>query len=64
MTPTPESVNAVASRVQLIQRALAPWAARHMYLNFADTRRDPRSFFNEFAYDRLRRVQQARIRPT
>ena len=63
MTPTPKSVDAVTARVQLIQRALAPWTARHMYLNFADTSRDPRSFFNEFAYDRLRRVQSS-VDPT
>ena len=32
-------------------------AARHMYLNFADTRRDPADFWSEQAYRRLRRIK-------
>ena len=45
-----------------VKRALFPWSARHMYLNFADTGRDPGTFWSEDAYRRLRRIK-ARIDP-
>ena len=38
---------------------MQPWAARQMYLNLADTRRDPASFWTPQAYDRLRRIKAA-----
>ena len=38
---------------------MSPWAARQMYLNLADTRRDPASFWTPEAYDRLRRIKTA-----
>jgi hypothetical protein len=37
--------------------ALRPWAANQAYLNFAETRRDPRSFWTEAAYHRLRGIK-------
>jgi FAD/FMN-containing dehydrogenase len=37
----------------------APWAARQTYLNFAETRRDPASFWSPHAYHRLRRIKAA-----
>jgi FAD/FMN-containing dehydrogenase len=36
---------------------MSPWAARQMYLNFAETARDPASFWTPQAYDRLRRIK-------
>jgi acetyl esterase/lipase len=45
--------------VQAVQAALAPWAAKHMYLNFADTQQDAATFWTERAYHRLRRIKTA-----
>jgi FAD/FMN-containing dehydrogenase len=59
MTPVPEANAPVAAQVEAIKTAMAPWAADHMYLNFADTRRDPASFWGEQAYHRLRRIKTA-----
>jgi hypothetical protein len=47
----------VHAQVQAVKAALAPWAAPHMYLNFAETQGDPASFWTEQAYHRLRRVK-------
>jgi hypothetical protein len=57
--PVPDLVSAVRGSVEVIAQALAPWAAPYMYLNFADTRRDPASFWEAEAYRRLRRVKSA-----
>jgi hypothetical protein len=59
MTPTHEGHAAVEARVELVKEALAPWTARQMYLNFAETSREPRSLWGEQAYARLRRVKAA-----
>ena len=42
--------------------ALGPWDSGRRYLNFAETRVDPRSIFPPESYDRLRRVK-ATLRP-
>jgi len=42
-----------------VKSAMSPWAARQMYLNLADTPRDPRSFWSPEAYERLRRIKAA-----
>jgi Berberine and berberine like len=57
MTPTPESEVAVKTHVELVKRALEPWAASHMYLNFAETNRDGRTLWTEPAYRRLQRIK-------
>jgi hypothetical protein len=57
MAPTPEASRAVAAGAAAVASAVAPWAARQMYLNLADTSRDPRSFWTGAAYDRLRRIK-------
>jgi hypothetical protein len=57
MTPVPELKTPVAAQIETIKAALMPWAARKMYLNFADTARDPATFWNEQAYHRLRRIK-------
>jgi Berberine and berberine like len=37
--------------------ALAPWAARRMYLNFAETQHPTAPFWPDQAYQRLRRIK-------
>jgi FAD/FMN-containing dehydrogenase len=59
MVPIPELETLVYAQVQAVKAALGPWAASHMYLNFADTQRDPTTFFTEQAYHRLRRIKAA-----
>ncbi len=59
MTPAPELVAPVTAHIGAVMGAMAPWAARQMYLNFAETSRDPASFWNPQVYHRLRRVKTA-----
>jgi hypothetical protein len=59
MVPAPELEASVRTQVQAVKAALAPWAARHMYLGFADTQQDTATFWTEQAYDRLRRIKTA-----
>jgi hypothetical protein len=49
----------VQGQVDAIKQALAPWTAPHMYLNVAETRRDPASLWTDEAYHRLRRIKAA-----
>jgi hypothetical protein len=63
IAPVAEAVAPTGAQVQRIRNALAPWAARHMYLNFADTNRDARTFWSDDAYQRLREIK-ARVDPT
>jgi FAD/FMN-containing dehydrogenase len=55
--PTPQAVPAAERSVAAVLAAMRPWAARQMYLNLADTSRDPASFWTPEAYDRLRRIK-------
>jgi len=59
MVPKPELEAPVRTQVQAVKAALAPWAARQMYLNFAETQPDPSTFWTEQAYHRLRRIKAA-----
>ncbi len=59
MTPVPELKAPTAAQVEAVKSALAPWSARHMYLNFAETSRGPAQFWSEQAYHRLRRTKAA-----
>jgi FAD binding domain len=59
MTPTPELAGPTSRQVESVLRAMAPWAARHMYLNFAESTRTPASFWCEQAHHRLRRIKVA-----
>ena len=56
---TPADRFAVTAAVAAMRSALAPWATRHMYLNLAETRVDPASFWTPAAYDRLRQIKAA-----
>jgi hypothetical protein len=62
ITPTPEAVEAVEGAVGATLDALRPWAARHMYANFAETRRGSGSFHSETAHHRLKRIK-AKVDP-
>lgn len=57
--PTPEAASAGGQRVAAVMSTMRPWAARQMYLNLATASRDPASFWNPQAYDRLRRIKRA-----
>jgi FAD/FMN-containing dehydrogenase len=59
MVPAPEFGAPVRAQVEAVKKALAPWAATHMYLNFAETQRDAAKFWTEQAYRRLRRIKAA-----
>jgi Berberine and berberine like len=59
MVPVPELETPMHAQVQAVKTALGPWAASHMYLNFAETQRDPAQFWTEQAYHRLRRIKAA-----
>ena len=59
LAPCPRAVAAVARNVAAAQAAMRPWAARQMYLNLAESSRDPASFWSAEAYDRLRRIKAA-----
>jgi hypothetical protein len=59
MVPAPELETPVRAQVQAVKDALAPWAAKQMYLNFAETTRTAASFWTEQAYHRLRRIKTA-----
>jgi FAD/FMN-containing dehydrogenase len=57
MTPAPSLVAPVMAQVEAVKQALAPWAASHMYLNFAETQHPAAPFWTEQAYQRLRRIK-------
>jgi hypothetical protein len=59
MLPAPEHEAPVLKQVQAVKDALAPWAAKQMYLNFAESQPDPATFWTEQAYHRLRRIKTA-----
>jgi FAD binding domain/Berberine and berberine like len=58
-TPVPDLVGPVTAQVEAIKSALAPWAARQMYLNFAETQHPAAPLWTEHAYQRLRRIKAA-----
>ena len=56
-TPIPEVGAPVRAQVQRVTEAMRPWQSPQDYLNFAETTRDPDTFWNEPAYDRLRAIK-------
>ena len=56
-TPIPELEAPVRAQVQTVTEAMRPWQSPQDYLNFAETTRDPDTFWNEPAYDRLRAIK-------
>jgi hypothetical protein len=57
MTPVPELVAPVTAQVEAVKRALAPWAAGQMYLNFAETQHPAAPFWTAPASQRLRQIK-------
>jgi FAD binding domain/Berberine and berberine like len=55
---TPELGAACEAHVRAVQEALAPWAAPQIFMNFAETRRDPTTFWGGEAYQRLCRLKR------
>jgi hypothetical protein len=55
----PESAAALAHGSYEVKAAMARWAARQDYLNFAETSRVPASFWNPESYTRLRQIKAA-----
>jgi FAD/FMN-containing dehydrogenase len=53
----PGLATAVEQHVELLLRALAPWDSGRRYLNFTESRADPRHIFPEESYDRLCEVK-------
>lgn len=59
VTPTAELEAAVHAQVAEVKRTFTPYAARHMYLNFAETTRSADTFWTDHAYRRLQRIKAA-----
>jgi hypothetical protein len=59
IAPTPDIAAAVHAQVEEVKRSFAPYAAPHMYLNFAETNRPANTFWTDHAYGRLRRIKAA-----
>jgi FAD/FMN-containing dehydrogenase len=57
LTPEADHIAPVEAAVEGILDALRPWDSGRRYLNFAETRVDPRSIFPPESYDRLRTVK-------
>jgi hypothetical protein len=58
IAPTPKAATEVRAHVEVALDSLGRWAAGHTYLNFAETRRDPRTLWTEKAHRRLRRIKE------
>lgn len=56
-TPTPELQRVVRAQITMVKQAMAPWTARHMPLNFADTPRPLDTLWTPRAFERLRAVK-------
>jgi FAD/FMN-containing dehydrogenase len=59
MVPVPDLEAPVRAQLRAVRAALEPWAAPHMYLNYAETQADPARFWTQQAYHRLRRIKAA-----
>ncbi|HET9085586.1 MAG TPA: BBE domain-containing protein, partial [Candidatus Limnocylindrales bacterium] len=59
----PEMLVAVEDHAQRVLEAMAPWDSGRRYLNFAETRVDPRTIYPEATFDRLLAVKE-RYDPT
>lgn len=57
MAPTPQARQAIRDYLDYLLAALAPWEAPSMYLNFAETAREPRALWGEHAHRRLCRIK-------
>jgi FAD/FMN-containing dehydrogenase len=62
IAPTPEAKAAIDAHLAVVRQAMSPWQARHMYMNFAESNREPSSFWSTANYERLRQIK-ARVDP-
>jgi hypothetical protein len=62
IAPNEQIGRAVGSYLEHLITGMAPWAAEEMYMNFAETRRDPSVLWSQPAYKRLRQIK-ARVDP-
>lgn len=53
LTPDAETRAAVDHQVEQVLGAISPWDSGRRYLNFAESKMDPRSIFPTESYDRL-----------
>ncbi len=58
-TPVAELEGPVSAQVQAVMTAMAPWRAERTYMNFAETRREPGTFWDAAAHDRLKAIKAA-----
>ena len=57
IAPTAEAKAAVHATVASLMASLEPWQSRHTYLNFAESRRDPRTLWPADVHARLKQVK-------
>jgi FAD/FMN-containing dehydrogenase len=57
IAPDADALAAVDGHVRLLLEAMGPWDSGKRYLNFAESRTDPRAFFRDESVERLRRVK-------
>jgi FAD/FMN-containing dehydrogenase len=62
IAPTPEAKAVVEAHTELVKKAMGPWRADHMSMNFSETKCDPATLWSTQAYDRLRRIK-AKVDP-
>jgi FAD/FMN-containing dehydrogenase len=55
----PEMAKAVEHGVEQVLQTISPWDSGKRYLNFAESRVDPRTLFPEGSFDRLREIKAA-----
>ena len=55
--PTAELLAPSRAQIEAVQDALTPWAARHMYLDFAETSHPRATLWTSDAYRRLRQIK-------
>ena len=58
LAPDADALAAVEHDVRVLLERLEPWASERRYLNFAESRMDPRSIYGP-GHDRLRQVKAA-----
>jgi hypothetical protein len=57
LAPDADLKGAVERGVEHLLEGVAPWDSGRRYLNFAESRADPRSLFPEASYGRLRELR-------
>lgn len=59
MLPVPELRVPLEAAIEEFVEALEPWQAAHTYMNFVESRTDPRTLWTEAAHRRLKRIKAA-----